>query len=228
MRELEETGNYVLLDQYGNPVARRSYAPVAELMGDQLRGVDYLVAAAGSGASGAGVTEPYRAVFPEMRLVGVDTFNSTLFGLPDGERILRGLGNSLMPANLRHELYDEVDWLSAPLAFAATRRLYRESGLFRGPTTGAAWWVARSIAMRQPDARVVMLSADSGMRYIDDVFCDEWLHEHGAFMASESMPEMPVAVNHPGAAEPPWSMFDWGRRPYAEVMTVGDIARRPA
>ncbi len=166
MREHEASGRYVLLDQYGNPVAPLSYSPVAEQMVEKVGEFHFVVGAVGSGASTAGVIRPYRSVFPDTCLVGVDTFRSVIFGQPDGKRILRGLGNSLMPGNVDHSVYDLVDWVDAPMAFAATRRLYHESGVFRGPTTGAAWWVARQLALENPDARVVLLSPDSGWRYL--------------------------------------------------------------
>lgn len=96
MRELEDDGRHILLDQYGNPVAPLSYAPVSELLIDKVGEFDFIVGAVGSGASTAGVIRPYRSVFPCTRLVGVDTFGSIILGQRDRKRLLRGLGNSLM------------------------------------------------------------------------------------------------------------------------------------
>ena len=220
MRELAADGQHILLDQYSNPVVPLSYAPVSELLIDKVGQFDFIVGAVGSGASTAGIIRPYRSVFPDTRLVGVDTFGSVIFALPEKARILRGLGNSIMPGNVDHSLYDVVDWVNAPLAFAATRRLYKETGIFRGPTTGAAWWVARQIAIDNPDSRVVFLSADSGWRYLDDVYNLCWLHEQGVFMDTETIPDAPVIAAHPTEAIPPWARYQWDRRSYNDVMVA--------
>jgi cysteine synthase A len=229
MHELDADGRHVLLNQYSNPLVALSYSPVAELMAEKVGEFQFVVGAVGSGASTAGVIRPYRSVFPETRLIGVDTFGSVIFGLPENKRILRGLGNSLMPGNVDHSLYDAVDWVDAPLAFAATRRLHQETGIFRGPTTGAAWWVARQIALENPNSRVVFLSADSGWRYLDDVYNLDWLHEHGAYMDPEIMPTAPVIANHPNQAVPPWARYQWDRRTLHDTMvTRTDIDSIPA
>lgn len=226
MREHEADCRHVLLDQYGNPVAPRSYSPVAELMVEKVGEFEFVVGAVGSGASTAGVIRPYRSVYPNTSLIGVDTFRSVIFGQPDGKRLLRGLGNSLMPGNVDHSLYDVVDWVDAPVAFAAARRLYQESGIFRGPTTGAAWWVARQIALDHPDARVVLLSADSGWRYLDDVYNPDWLYEHGAYLDPERMPGAPITAVHPTEAAPPWARYRWDRRSYNDVMVARSAIER--
>ena len=39
---------------------------------------------------------------PELSVVAVDTHHSVIFGLSEGKRMLRGLGNSLVPPNVDH------------------------------------------------------------------------------------------------------------------------------
>lgn len=80
-----------------------------------------------------------------------------------------------MPPNLDRTTFDGVHWVSDREAFAATRALHRRHALFMGPTSGAAWLVARWWARRNPDARVVVLLPDEGHRYQDTVYDDAWL-----------------------------------------------------
>ena len=63
-----------------------------------------------------------------------------------------------MPGNLKHALFDEVHWVSAELADHFTRKLYASTGHFRGPTTGAAYAVVRSVRDRCPDTPIVFLA----------------------------------------------------------------------
>ena len=152
---------------------------------------------------------------PELRAVAVDTPASVLFGCIDAPRRLRGLGNSLMPANLDHTTFDEVHWVSDREAFAATRFLHRRHALFMGPTSGAAWLVADFWARTNRDARVVTLLPDEGHRYQNTVYDDAWLRRHG--VRHLRVPSRPVEVSRPGDVGSEWSWLRWDRRPYREV-----------
>jgi cysteine synthase A len=152
-------------EQYSNPDNPRSYAPVAEQLERTLGTVDCLVGPVGSGGSMCGTTRALRATTPHTTAIGVDTHRSVLFGQPDGRRELRGLGNSLWPANLDHGVFDEVHWLSAAEAYASTRALHARHALFQGPTSGAAYRVARWWAAHHPDRTCVVMLPDEGYRY---------------------------------------------------------------
>jgi cysteine synthase A len=206
--------------QYSNPDNPGAYAPLADLLTEALGGVDVLVGPVGSGGSMCGTAAALRAgVHPQLRAVAVDTPGSVLFGQPDAPRRLRGLGNSLMPANLDHTAFDEVHWVSDREGFAATRALHRRHALFMGPTSGAAWMVAQWKSRAEPDARVVVLLPDEGHRYQDTVYDDAWLRRHG--LRLRRVPSRPLEVDVPGEAGPEWSWLRWNRRPLAAVVPSG-------
>jgi cysteine synthase A len=94
------------LNQYDNPHNAGSYGTVAARIVQAIGRVDCLVGSVGSGGSMCGTARYLRSLFPDMTAVGVDTFHSVLFGQPDGPRRLRGLGNSLLPGNLDHRVFD--------------------------------------------------------------------------------------------------------------------------
>jgi hypothetical protein len=178
--------------------------------------VDCLVGTVGSGGSMCGTAHYLRLALGDMTAIGVDTHGSVLFGQPDGKRLLRGLGNSLMPRNVDHTVFDEVHWVSAAEAFHATRALHRREALFKGPTSGAAFMVARRWAELHPRSRVVALMPDDGYRYQSTVFDDDWLHAQNAYLAA--LPEGPALAQHPADAGPGWSWLPWGRRRYEDVL----------
>jgi cysteine synthase len=205
-------------DQYANPDNPRSYAVVSELLLESLGQVDCLVGAVGSGGSMCGTATSLRYVIPECRAIGVDTHSSVLFGQPDGPRELRGLGMSLLPANLDHRVFDDVHWCSAGAAYAATRELHQRHALFMGPTSGAAYLVARWWARSNPSALTVVLMPDEGFRYQDTVYDDEWLAAK-EYLGS-SPPEEPTAVDEPNQPGGAWTTYAWRRRSYAEVVST--------
>ena len=222
MEQLQrENQNHFWPSQYDNPHNPDAYAPLVEIVVESIGRFDYLVGTVGSGGSMCGTSNYARSIFPEIKAVGIDTFGSVLFGQPDQKRMLRGLGNSLMPKNLDHTIFDEVHWVSAQAAFNATRLLHQSHALFAGATSGAAFMVAKWIAAQNPDKAVVCLLPDEGYRYIETVYCDEWLIQNG--ISTRHLIEAPTSVEHPVAARPEWARIDWSRRTLSEVLAATEV-----
>lgn len=213
-------------EQYSNPDNPRSYADVAELLAARLGQVDCLVGPVGSGGSMCGTTAHLRSAFPACLAIGVDTHNSVLFGHPDGRRELRGMGMSLLSANLDHRVFDSVHWCTAGAAYRATRELHQRHALFMGPSSGAAYLVARWWAARHADAVTVVMLPDEGYRYQDTVYDDTWLRAAGHL--DEPVPEEPVPVAYPVQPGGQWTAYEWARRGYHDVLALQEdaLARR--
>lgn len=199
--------------QYDNPDNQAAYRAFARQLVDALGTDIVLVGTVGSGASTCGTIKALREIDPSVRLVGVDTFGSVLFGLPVGPRMLRGLGNSIHPNNLDHTCFDEVHWVSPAEAFASTRRLHARHGLFCGPTSGAAFMVAEWLQAR--GRTVVFIAPDEGHRYADSVYCDTWMRQQG--YADATLTTAPVQVTAPDPGAGAWAWLDWDRGDYAQV-----------
>lgn len=212
-----ETSDSFCPEQYSNPDNPRSYAIVAELLADALGTVDCLVGPVGSGGSMCGTAQSLRETTPDTLAIGVDSHHSVLFGQQDGPRALRGIGNSLWPANLDHSVFDEVHWCSAAEAFAATRELHAQHALFQGPTSGAAYLVARWWAERHLDKTCVVMLPDEGYRYQTTVYDDTWLSTQNYLLAAAERPREPVTVETPEAAGTGWTRLLWRRRRYDEM-----------
>jgi cysteine synthase len=207
--------SHFLPSQYANPDHPGAYGRLADALVEALGPLDCLVGPVGSGGSMCGTASCLRQRQPALQAIAVDTPGSVLFGQADAPRRLRGLGNSIMPANLDHTTFDEVHWVSDREAFAATRALHRRHALFMGPTSGAAWLVAAWWARTHTDARVVVLLPDEGHRYQDTVYDDGWLARQG--LRLRRPPTRPVEVSRPRDAGTEWSRLRWGRRAYEEV-----------
>jgi cysteine synthase len=206
-------------NQYGNPDNGRSYQIVGDLVLDTIGAVDCLVGTVGSGGSSGGLAAALRAERESMRLIGVDTHGSVIFGQPNAARLLRGLGSSIHPGNVRHTAYDEVHWVTAADAFRATHALYQEHALFMGPTSGASYLVAAWWARCHPESKVLVILPDEGHRYQRTVYRNEWLASQGIDMAGQ--PHEPVLASHPLDVPRQWSRLLWGRRDYEEVVARG-------
>ncbi|WP_203833135.1 cysteine synthase family protein [Actinoplanes regularis] len=208
--------------QYGNVNNPLAYAAVAEQIAQVVGDVAYLVGPVGSGGSMCGTARALRSVFPSLRAVGVDTHHSRLFGQQDGPRLLRGLGNSLLPSNLDHTVFDEVHWVDASPAYAATRALHRQHALYMGPTSGAAYLVAKHLARRR-EGTVVTLLPDAGHRYEATVYDNTWLAGVCPDLRLDDRlptdPEMVTAVPMRGEG---WQAMAWERRSLHDVLADQD------
>ncbi|OAP38632.1 cysteine synthase family protein [Sinorhizobium americanum] len=203
--------------QYETPDNPAAYKLFADQIWRMLDADVTLVGSVGSGGSTCGTIEGLRQKAPGARLIGVDTFNSVIFGQQDGERNLRGLGNSLVPKNVKHELYDEVHLISASLAFSATRLLHERHAVFAGPTSGASYIVGRWRARRYPEETVVVICPDEGHRYVEAVYDREWLKQYGSLNEADVLDE-PATENHPSVALPPWNRYLWKRKTREAVL----------
>lgn len=210
------TGSY-WTNQYDNPLNADTYAPVAAEILKRLGSVDTLVCTVGSGASSCGIERGLREHDCDPRLVGVDIRGSVLFGLPNGERRIRGMGNGIHPANVDHTSYDEVHWLSDAAVIAATRRLRSTYGVDVGPTSGAAFLVAEWKHRFAPSKIVCTVFPDAGDRYRTTSGDPAWVHANGLHL--DRAPVEPVEENNVPLSTPSahWTMFHWNRRPFRDV-----------
>jgi cysteine synthase len=203
------------VQQYDNPSNPLAYAVPAETIAAKVGRVDILVATTGSGGSVSGTARALRALGMSPRVIAVDTHNSVLFGHPDGPRQLRGLGNSIHPKNLDYSLIDEVHWVGAADAFAATRELFTDFGLDMGPTTGAAFHVARWAAKTNPGKSVVFIGPDRAERYLSTVYDPTWCRTNGVWIDKPA--STPYQVDAPAQARGGWARLEWGRRTLEQV-----------
>lgn len=202
--------------QYDNPLNPEAYLELGREVVEALKEDLILVGPVGSGGSTCGMISAIRERKNQAALVGVDTFNSILFGQNDGPRILPGLGNSILPKNLIHNKFDQVHWVTANEAFAATLQLHQKLGLYCGPTTGAAFPVARWLAEKNPKRNVVFISPDTGHRYGNTVYNPGYLAQNGFDLSKAAT--SPKEVKNPKEAAGSWSYMDWNQRELADVV----------
>ncbi|TMR01263.1 PLP-dependent cysteine synthase family protein, partial [Actinomadura soli] len=166
-------------DQYNNPDNVEAYKGLAVELAGQLDHVDVLVCSVGTGGHSAGISRVLRAVFPDLRLVGVDTVGSTIFGQAAEPRLMRGLGSSIYPRNVDYAAFDEVHWVAAHEAVWTCRRLaatrYATGGWSVGAVALVASWLART---RPRGTRIVTVFPDGPHRYWHTVFDDAYCRKH--------------------------------------------------
>ncbi|MFE2425923.1 PLP-dependent cysteine synthase family protein [Streptomyces sp. NPDC059373] len=183
-------------DQYHNPDNPAAYAALGLELAVQLGQVDILVAAVGTGGHSAGIARALRAFSPGLRLAGVDSVRSTVFGQPAGPRLMRGLGSSIHPRNVDHAAFDEAHWVAPHEAVWAARRLARHHYASGGWSVGAVALVAGWLARTHPPAtRIAAVFPDGIHRYWNTVYSDDYCRTHDLF--GERPSDDPDEITHP-------------------------------
>lgn len=185
-------------DQYNNPDNPAGYADLARELVVQIDRADVLVCSVGTGGHSSGVIGELRRYWPRIRLVGVDTVGSTIFGQPARARVMRGLGSSIHPRNVAYAEFDEVHWLGPVEVVAACRTLAGDGFVSGGWSTGAVALVSAWMARIEPAATVVTIFPDGPHRYLGTIFDDTYCAARGLFAPPAPHP---VEIAYPEAIE---------------------------
>jgi cysteine synthase len=153
---------------------------------------EWVVVGAGTGGTSATIGRYIRYRRFATRLCVVDPENSAFFpsyesGCDDvttgmSSRI-EGIGRPRVEPSFLPDVVDRMISVADGASIAAARHASEVLGRRVGPSTGTNLWGAFCLlAEMVADGRsgsVVTLLADSGDRYAETYFCDDWLAEHG-------------------------------------------------
>ncbi|MER2093561.1 MAG: pyridoxal-phosphate dependent enzyme, partial [Saccharopolyspora rectivirgula] len=207
-------------DQYFNPDNVAGYFSLAWELVAQLGRVDVLVCSVGTGGHSAGVSRALREFFPHLRLIGVDTIGSTIFGQPARPRIMRGLGSSIYPRNVDYSAFDEVHWVSPSEAVWMCRHLAKSHLSTGGWSVGAAAVVADWVARHESsDVRIATIFPDGPHRYAETIFDDNYCRDN--CLLDGVAPHEPDTIDEPAVQEVRrWSRCRTVQDPLARTMSA--------
>ena len=161
-------------DQLNNHDSLAGYHSLGEEIWSQTRGtIDAFVHCVGTAATSRGVASVLKRHKPGLQIVVVEPAESAVLrGGQAGPHKIEGVGIGYTPPLWDPTLVDEILAVSTEDAKEMTRRLAREEAVFAGTSSGANVVAAIRVAERLgPEATVVTLMADSGLKYLNtDVY----------------------------------------------------------
>ncbi|HKS26749.1 MAG TPA: cysteine synthase family protein [Pyrinomonadaceae bacterium] len=161
-------------DQLNNHDSIAGYYSLGEEIWTQTGGeVDAFVHCVGTAASSRGVATILKRHNPRIRIVAVEPAESSvLLGGEPGPHKIEGVGIGYTPPLWDASLVDDVLPIKTEDAKEMARRLSREEAIFAGTSSGANALAAIQVAEQLgPQAKVVTLMADSGLKYLNtDVY----------------------------------------------------------
>jgi cysteine synthase A len=163
-----ETGG-VWTDQLKNTDQLAAYHVLADEIWAQTGGrIDAFVQSVGTAASLRGTADGLRRHHDRVRIVAVEPAESpVLSGGAAGAHKIDGIGAGFVVPLWQDGIADQIECVSTEEATAMALRLAREEGLFAGTSTGANVVAALRVAAHLgPDATVVTIMCDTGMKYL--------------------------------------------------------------
>jgi cysteine synthase A len=164
----EQTGGF-WTDQLKNTDQLPAYHAMADEIWNQTDGkIDGFVQMVGTAASLRGTGERLRSHRNQIRIVAVEPSESAvLSGGKPGAHKIDGVGAGFVVPLWKDGIADQVETVSTEEATAMALRLAQEEGLFAGTSTGGNVIAALRLADGLgPDATIVTIMCDTGMKYL--------------------------------------------------------------
>jgi cysteine synthase len=164
----EQTGAF-WTDQLKNTDQLRAYHAMADEIWTQADGeIDGFVQIVGTAASLRGIGEGLRRHNAHVRVVAVEPSESAvLSGGKPGAHKIDGVGAGFVVPLWQEGIADQIEQVSTDEATEMALRLAREEGLFGGTSTGGNVIAALRLAEQLgPDATIVTVMCDTGMKYL--------------------------------------------------------------
>ena len=160
--QMARDGKGKVLNQFANPDNWRAHfeGTGPEIWRDTGGAITHFVSSMGTTGTIMGCARYFKSQNPAVQIVGVQ---------PDGESSIPGIRKwpeAYLPKIFERPRVDEVIEVSAADAEATMRDMARIEGLFCGPSSGGAMWVALQLCQRLQGATIVSIACDRGDRYI--------------------------------------------------------------
>lgn len=190
-RIANETPNSFYANQYHNPDNPEAhYETTGPEIWKQTDGkITHFIAGMGTGGTISGVGRYLKEKNPNIKVIGIDPEGSVYTEFKKSGKMgpayvykIEGIGEDFMPSTINFKYIDEVETVNDFDAYAVTRAMARQEGIFTGSSSGAAVAGAIQWAKKQKadkNVLAVILLPDNGARYLSKAYNDDWMRENG-------------------------------------------------
>src|SRR5712691_1261512 len=184
-----EIPNSYYPNQYDNPTNPDAHYQTTgpEIWEDSEGRITHFVCGLGTGGTISGAGKYLKEKNLNVKIVGVDPYGSLYYDfVKTGQTIkaktyvVEGIGEDSFPTTIELKILDDIIQVNDEECFVVALRLAKLEGLFTGGSGGGCLSATLRLAKDLgPEAFVVALLPDTGMRYLSKVYNEEWMRERG-------------------------------------------------
>jgi 2,3-diaminopropionate biosynthesis protein SbnA len=160
-----------------NPAAH--YQTMHEISEGMSRPLDYLLVATSTCGTIMGCSNYVQKNNLDTKIIAVDAVGSVIFGHSSANRMIPGHGAGRPSQLLNKDAIDDVLHLTDEDCISGCRRLINREAILAGGSSGAVVTAVQKLQSTIPnEATCGLILADSGERYLDTIYSDEWVLKH--------------------------------------------------
>ena len=168
---LSEEAAYFMPQQFNNQANRNiHYRTTGQEIIRDFESLDAFVVSVGTGGTISGAGARVKEHFKNIEVVAVEpTESPVLSGGKPGPHKIQGIGAGFVPGIYDQSVVDHIEHVDSTEAYAMTKKIFEEEGLFLGISSGAAIIGALKTAKRLGKGKkVLVISPDGGDKYISN------------------------------------------------------------
>jgi 2,3-diaminopropionate biosynthesis protein SbnA len=167
-------------NQYANLLNPRAHhQTMREILTQLEQPLDYLFCATSTCGTLRGCAEYIHSNSLPTKVIAVDALGSVIFGGQKSKRLIPGHGAAIRPDLFQDELADRYVHVTDGDCIIGCRRLVKHESILAGGSSGAVLMAVAQIKDEiTAGANCVVIFPDRGERYLDTIYCDDWVNEH--------------------------------------------------
>lgn len=164
---LHENSNYLSLAQFENPAnPQKHYDATAKEICDELGSIDVFVACVGTGGSFSGIARYLKEINTQTLCIAGESANSALLsGKEAGPHKIQGISANFIPQNFDTSLCDCIMCVEDDEAIKTCIQFSKDTGILVGISSGANIALAKRLAKKYPDKKIVTIAPDGMDKY---------------------------------------------------------------